>query len=398
MKRIILTGIVVIGSLFFVGCGPDRSGSEGEEHDEHEHGAETIAALNEAQLQAVGIQIGTIELKKLNASMTLVGRLEVPNDSKANITSLYGGVVQRLNVQVGSAVKKGQVVATIVDPTFIQLQEEYLTLESRITFAEQEMKRQRELNAGNAGTLRNLQQAEADLNALQTRQASLHQQLRLMGIDPVTLTKGNLQSSLRVTSPISGIVSSVFTKVGSYVDVSSPVAEVVNNNDIHADLNVYEKDLPSVQIGQSVSFSLANSPGRVYEAEVFSVGAAFEGDGKSVPVHCVIKGDKTGLIDGMAINAQISHEDAEGPAVPNEAIVAADGKDFIFVVTEEDGHTQSDAEPTVNFEKIEIAKGESSMGYTAITPVTELPVGTKVAVKGAFFIHAKLSGTGGHDH
>jgi len=278
------------------------------------------------------------------------------------------------------------------------VQEEYLTLESRITLAAQEMKRQRELNAGNAGTLRNLQNAEADLSALQTRKASLKQQLGLMGIDPGTLTKGNLRSALTVKSPISGIVSNVFAKVGSYVDVSSPVAEIVDNNDIHADLNVYEKDLPSIQIGQSVSFSLANSPGRVYEAEVFSIGAAFEGDGKSVPIHCVIKGDKTGLIDGMSIYAQISHEDTAGPAVPSEAIVAADGKDYIFVVTDEDGHPHSGAEHTVNFKKIEIAKGESSMGYTAITPVTELPVGTQVAVKGTFFIHAKLSDTGGHEH
>src|SRR5690606_9488816 len=129
----------------------------------------------------------------------------------------------------------GQVIATIADPKFVQLQEEYLTLESQIIFASQEVKRQQELNAGNAGALRNLQNAEAELNASQTRRASLKQQLQLMDLNPDNLSKDNLQSSLPVKSPIGGTVSNMFAKVGSYVDVSSPVAEIVNNADIHVD-------------------------------------------------------------------------------------------------------------------------------------------------------------------
>jgi multidrug efflux pump subunit AcrA (membrane-fusion protein) len=52
---------------------------------------------------------------------------------------LYGGVIKTLNVQIGSYVKKGQVIATIANPQFIQLQEEYLSTGSKITFAEQEL-------------------------------------------------------------------------------------------------------------------------------------------------------------------------------------------------------------------------------------------------------------------
>ncbi|RQP18690.1 MAG: efflux RND transporter periplasmic adaptor subunit, partial [Parapedobacter sp.] len=234
MKRIILAGVALAGLLFFLACGGGHSaddgygyGASGEHGEEdHEEGGATIAVLNAEQLKAVGVQIGAIERRKIDASITVVGRLEVPNFSKANATSLYGGGVQRLLVQVGSVVKKGQVIATIADPKFVQLQEEYLTLESRITFASQEQKRQQELNAGNAGALRNLQNAEAELNALQTRRASLKQQLQLMGLDPAGLNKGNLQASLPVKSPIEGTVSNVFAKVGSYVDVSSPVAEI----------------------------------------------------------------------------------------------------------------------------------------------------------------------------
>jgi len=413
MKRNIFTAVALASMLMFLACGGGHSADDGHghgasgEHGEEGHGESTSmnAVLSAEQIKAVGVELGEIERRKLNASIAVVGRLEVPNFSKANATSLYGGVIQRLLVQVGSTVRKGQVIATIADPEFLRLQEEYLTLESRIIFASQELKRQQELNAGNAGALRNLQRAEAELNALQTRQASLEQQLQLMGLDPANLDRDNLRSSLQVKSPVDGTVSNVFAKVGSYVDVSSPVAEIVDNGDIHADLSVFEKDLPSVRIGQTVNFSLTNNPGQMYEAEVFSIGATFEGDGKSVPVHCTIKGDKTGLIDGMSINGQISREDVEASTVPDEAIVDADGKYYIFAVTdkkpEEETHAHdhgAEEEGSLNFEKIEVAKGEASLGYTAITPVTELPAGSKIVIKGAFFINAKMSNTGGHSH
>ena len=64
-------------------------------------------------------------------------------------------------------------IATIENPQFVQLQEEYITIDSRITLAQQEQNRQQELNQGNTGALKNLQTATADLNALMARKASL---------------------------------------------------------------------------------------------------------------------------------------------------------------------------------------------------------------------------------
>ena len=182
----------------------------------HEEETPTIATLTEEQIKTVGIQLGVIEQKELTATIRANGLLKVPNNNKANATSLYGGVIKTLNVQIGDYVKKGQVIATIANPQFIQLQEEYLSTASRITFAEQELARQKELNQGNAGAKKNLQSATAELNSLRTRRASLQQQIQLMGINPGSVSNGNLKSALVVTSPLNGTVSNVFAKIGSY--------------------------------------------------------------------------------------------------------------------------------------------------------------------------------------
>jgi len=384
---------------------------------EEESTEATIASLTDEQIKTVGIQFGSIEQKQLTATLKANGALRVPNNNKANATSLYGGVIKTINVQVGSNVKSGQVIATITNPQFIQLQEEYLTVTSKIIYAEQELARQKELSDGNAGALKNYQSADAELKTLRTRKASLQEQIQLMGINPSSVSNSNLRSALVVKSPISGTISNVFSKIGSYVDVSSPVAEIVDNSQLHLDLNIFEKDLPLLKVGQVIHFTLTNNPVNEYDAKIYSIGTTFENDSKTIPIHCTVQGNKTGLIDGMNITAIVSLNNITTAAVPNEAIVDAEGRSFIFIITdkkpdehhdEEEGHKHSanekhdeekEKQPTINFERIEVVKGISNIGYTAITTVNEIPKDAKIVTKGAFFVNAKLTNQGeAHEH
>lgn len=388
------------------GDGHDHSSDKetsAKEDNHEEEGNSTQTSLTDEQMKAVDIRLGKIENKELTATLKANGFLRVPNNNKGNATALFGGVVQSLNVQVGSIVRKGQTIATIANPQFIQIQEEYLTTINRITLAEQELQRQQELNEGNAGAKRNLQSATSELNALRTRKSSLHQQIQMMGINPAALSNGKLNAVLTVTSPVSGTVSDVFAMIGSYVDVSSPIAEIVDNSSLHLDLQVFEKDLPKLKVGQVIHFTLTNNPGVVYDAKVFSIGASFENESKTIAVHSNVIGNKTGLIDGMNITGIVSLDNVLTAAVPNEAIVEADGKYYIIVKMKDDHHhkegdAHDHAEEGTKFEKIEIFKGVTDMGYTAITPVREFPSETEIVVKGAFFINAKMSDSGGHAH
>ncbi|OOB84229.1 efflux RND transporter periplasmic adaptor subunit [Flavobacterium columnare] len=422
INKITFIATIVVLIFSFSACKNDKQ-TEGQsaetkkvdKEEAHEEEMPTIATLTEEQIKTVGIQLGTVEQKELTATIRANGLLKVPNNNKANATSLYGGVIKTLNVQIGDYVRKGQVIATIANPQFIQLQEEYLSTASRITFAEQELSRQKELNQGNAGAGKNLQSATAELNSLRTRRASLQQQIQLMGINPGSVSNGNLKSTLVVTSPLNGTVSNVFAKIGSYVDVSSPVIEIVDNSSLHLDLNVFEKDLPMLKVGQTIHFRITNNAVEDYNAKIFAIGSSFENESKTIAAHAVVQGNKTGLIDGMNVTAIVSLNNVTTPAVPNDAIVNADGKYYVFVQTDkkaeehheegekEGSHKESEEDhkedkTSKNFEKVEVLKGVSDMGYTAVTFVNEIPADAKIVVKGAFFVNAKLSNTGGHEH
>ncbi len=419
LKYIHILTAIATATLLLTSCGGHSDHDHGpattEAETGHEEAPATIASLTPEQVKAVGIAYGSVEMKELTATVKANGFLRVPNNNRASVTSLYGGVIRTLDVRIGDHVRKGQVIATIANPQFIALQEEYLSVSDRIVYAGQELARQQELNEGNAGARRNLQSAETDLKTLRTRKASLHQQLRLMGIDPTTLSNENLRAALRIESPISGTVSNLFATIGSYVDVSAPVAEIVDNSQLHLDLQVFERDLPAIRVGQAIQFTLTNNPDKQYEAEVFTISSAFENDSKTIPVHCTVKGSKAGLIDGMNITGTVSLSNVRSQAVPTAAIVNADGKDYIFVITDktpEDHHEEGETHDheaeagdsgasdvnTINFEKIEVLKGVTNLGYTAITPVTDLPADARIVVQGAYFVNAKLVTPTGHQH
>ena len=347
-------------------------------------------SLTASQVKTAGIEFGTIEMKNLATAIKANGLLSVPNQNKALVTSVSSGTIRTLTVQPGNYVKKGQVIATILNPQIAQLQQELQTTMAQLNLARQEFQRQKELVAGNAAPLKNLQKAEAELAVLTTSQKSQQIQLNALGISPNSASRGEIVTSFQVLAPISGTISEVSAQIGSNVDASTPIAQIVNNSQLHLDLFVYEKDLPKVKAGQLIHFTLTNSAGKEYDAKIYSIGTAFANQSKTIPVHAVVMGNKAGLIEGMNITAIISIGNAVLPAVPSEAIVSNGGQDYIFRIKKQD------AKETV-FERIAVAKGVSDVGYTEITPVHDLKPGSAIVIRKTFFVLAKMVNTGDED-
>lgn len=433
MKNFLKTISIFTMALLIASCG----GGSTDEHDEHgeeeghheEHENANTATLTAEQMLSIGLELGSIEKKQLTSSLKANGILKVPNQNRASITSPLGGIIQSILIQPGTTVKKGQAIATITDPGFIKLQEDFLSTSAKADLALKEYNRQKELNQGNVGSGKTLEQSETDMNVLNAQRASLQKQLELTGVNTKTLTSDNISSVLTVRSPINGSVSHVEVNIGSSVEPGTVIAEVVDNSQLHVDLFVYEKDLSKLQVGQTIHFTLTNNAGKEYDAKIYGIGNTFEENTQSIAVHAEVEGDKTGLIDGMSITALVSLEDATVDAVPTDAIANFQGQDFIFIVTDahseeehhdgdstnageaehrhdEHGHDHAEGEEhaedttgALTFEKIPVRKGTTDVGYSEITLLQEIPANSRIVTKGAFFVLAKMTNQGeGHSH
>ena len=400
MKKYIT--LIFAVSVLLTGCKKEsevtetKNTPEVEKVDEHED--PNVAHFTEEQIKTVGIQMGSIESKELSNTIKVSGMLTVPNQNKAFVTPSYSGIVRSLYVQPGNYVSKGKVIATISNPDLIVMQQQLQQVNGQIRMAELEVTRAQQLYKGNAAPLKKFQQAQTDLATLRSQRSGLQKQLGSIG------AAQGYSSSLAVRAPISGTVSKVIAQIGSNVDMASPIAEIVSNAALHLDIYVYEKDLGKVQPGQTIHFTLTNSPGKEYDAKITSIGTAFEGESKTVPVHAQVVGDRAGLIDGMNVTAVISLDNQTAASVPTEAIVNDKGQDFIFIMQNKDDkegdNKKTVEEKEISFEKIPVAKGVTDLGYTQITPLKPIDPNAKIVTKNAFFILAKLNNKGeeGHGH
>jgi len=348
--------------------------------------------LTQEQLKAVDIEMGPIEEKNLYAVVKASGQLAVPPQNKADVNVLMGGIIRTINVLEGQTVKKGQELAVLENTEFIKLQQDYLTSKSQFAYTTQELTRQNELSGAGAGTGKNLQQVQANYNAEKAKILALEKQLQQLGIDPARVADGAIVSRVTVTAPIAGTIGHITINTGTYAEAGKPLMEIIDNSKIHCDLVVYEKDLFKVKVGQKVNFILTNQNNQQIQGEIYGINKSFEDESKGIIVHAIIKGANTyRLIPGMYVTALIDVGNQQTKAVPVEALVRSEGKDYIFVVEEEK------SDKAIAFKKTEVVTGESELGYVQITPLEELPTSARIVKKGAFYLLSKEKAKGEDD-
>lgn len=346
--------------------------------------------LTEAQMKNVGIEIGPIAQKNLDAVIKANGQLAVPPQNRADVSILSGGVISRISVLEGQQVNRGQVLATISNQDLIKIQQDYLAAKSNFTYIQAEFNRQRQLQDAGAGTGKSFQSAQATYNAELSRIKAFESQLRQLSINPGHINSGSIVSGFPVVSPITGTVGKISANTGAFVQPGTSIMEVVDNSKIHCDLTVFEKDLMQVKLGQKVNFQLTNQGDMMITGKINGINKSFENESKGVIVHAEIDNRQhKNLIPGMYVTALISIGSHPVPAVPVEAVVRSGGRQYIYIVT---GEEAPSGKTSYSFKKAEVTTGVMELGYIEIKPMNSLPANAKAALKGAFYLESKAEG------
>ena len=392
MKRpIYLLSILTILSLFCSCAGSASEGREADEHEhEHAHGESSEAELSETQMQTVGITLGMPESRNLTETFNAVGTLAVDPQYQAVAAPLLPGSVSRILVTEGQKVRAGEAVAYVEAPEVPALREQLRAAQVDLSMAQTELARQEALASQGAGVRKNLDAARSAVSLATVRVQGTEARMKQYGI----YADGN--SSVAVRTDISGTVISVNARTGSFADMQTPVATIVDNSKIFCILQVYEKNLTSIQKGTSVDMRLTNNPEKTFSGKVIDVNPVLDPATKTAPVRVSLEGtEHDGLIPGMGVTASVSTSQRKAMALPEGAVVTSGGKSYIFVLK---GVEMEAGEKMYHFEKREVVTGASSMGYVEITPLQALDSDSKVVTSGAFYISSMTSDHGEHNH
>lgn len=370
MKNIV---IIVLFALLVASCGNKNSKTETAPIAT----LENATTLTDAQIKNAGIQTGIIEEKEISSTIKLSGKIDVPPQNLVSISVPMGGYLKYTNLLQGMHVNKGQVLCVVEDQQYIQLQEDYLLAKARIGFAKAEFERQKELNQSKASSDKVYQQAQADYNSLSVMIKSYGEKLKFAGINPNSVSTKSISKSINIYSPISGYISKVNVNIGKYVSPSDILFEIVNPTDIHLALTVFEKDINKLKIGQSVIAYTNTNPEKKYQCKIILIGQDFS-ENKSTEMHChFLKYDKS-LLPGMYMNAEIELHSQKSNALPSEAIVTYEAKNYIFIV-----------KANKQFEMTEVTLGNTENGYSEILSSDHLE-GKSIVIKGAYALLMKM--------
>lgn len=288
--------------------------------------------LSATQQKLAGITLGTVVRKKIATELKVNGVVDVPPQNIISVSFPLGGFLKSTKLLTGMHVSKGEVIATMEDQSLIQLQQDYLIALSRLHYLEQEYLRQQELHASKVNAAKVYQQALADYTSQKALVKGYQEKLRLIGLNPDQLTEDKISRSVAIVSPINGFVSKVNVNVGKYVSPTDILFELINPDDIHAALTVFEKDLNKVAIGQWVKVSFADDPSREYECKVILISRNVD-ENRSGLLHCHFEVRPRQLLPGMFLNARIRIWEAEAQTLPEDAVVRAGNDLFVVEAT-----------------------------------------------------------------
>lgn len=396
MKKHII--IILSIGMFLVACKKQSDSPENVENstaglNENKSGNKEVE-LSLAQYKAANIMLGNLEKKNLTEVIKVNGKTELPPQNQAEVNSFLSGTITQILVNLGDKITKGQVIATMDSPEFIRLQEEYQVSNSNLEYLQPEFERQQTLRAENVNSEKTFQKVKSDLNIEKSRNQSLSNQLRLLNAIP-----GQFSQSIRIISPITGNIAAIPVKIGTSISPGQSLFAIVDNSQIHLDLMIYEKDLPFVHVGQKVLFNLTNINQTEITATIFSIGKSFVEGTKTVAAHATIENVTDNLIPGLYVNALIQTGEHEVEALPSEAVVKAEGREFIFITPTKPENAS--IKQHFDFERIEVKSGVKELGYTEVALLQSIPENYQIVLKGAYYIQSHLvksEGGSNHDH
>lgn len=408
MKFINLSIILLVAMGLLFSCTHNHSEEDGHNHgnevqhtkeDGHNHGGEEAHEegeihLTKEQLKTMNIRFGEFSNIKINDYVSATGTLGLPPNAYSSVSAKASGFIKDSNKYVeGNYVKKGDRMAFLENPEFIQHQQEYLEVAAELTWLQQELDRQQKLVDAEAGVEKKVQKLQSEVSMKTATLKGIAKQLNYLGINVAGLNPDNIVERISIIAPMSGYLTSIKMHNGMYVTPQMELMEIVSENHLHLELDVFEKDIAQVKEEQKISYTVPATGNTVYEGEVHVIGKEFNNENKTVRIHGHLGKIRPRFIKDLFVEAKIWLTDQTVQALPEKAIIKDGASSYIYVADNNEKGNE------VKFEQVMVVPGITDQGFTSVKLIDSIPDGMKIVIDGAYYVYAQSkAGELEHEH
>ncbi len=310
-------------------------------------------------------------------SITFTGVITPAANGKALISLPIMGMVDKIYCSIGQHITKGQLLFDISGTELIDLQREFAESAALNKRLKSEYDRINELYKENIGSQKELILAESSYKTEKARYVALKLKLDKIGLDIEQIEDGSFYKSFSIKSPINGYIIAIEATIGQFIERQSVVAEIVDADQFHLKISVFEKDVNKLKMGQNVLFYVMDDYKKIYHARLSSIGKAINNESKAI--DCFADYDNhsiTNLVNNQFIKGQIVVDSFSVSAVPLGAVIKIENEKYIL-------NLERETDKSYFFNKIKITTGVENKEYVELKNPPDI---NKLIIKGTYNI------------
>ena len=367
----------------------ERTNIDHHEHDHESHGdagnehkEEGPLRLSSGVIKEFGIEVQVADSGPITNTLRLPGEVVYNADRIAHVGPMVTGSVLRVNVSVGDHVEAGQVMAVLTSRELAAARSDYLAAVARLELAQENHTRNKRLLSEKVGT-----KQAADVSRKAYREAVIERKQAVNALFALGFTRQEVQqistldettfSAYEIVAPLSGIVTQRHITIGEVIELDDEEAPfvVADLSSVWVNLTVYQRDLPRVRAGQSVTISF---DGEIPDArgDIAFLSPALDETTRTANARIVLKDPHPDWRPGLFVSGYVEvGQNKAAVVVPRSALTQMDGRSVVFILTEE------------GFEPREVQTGRETPKFVEI--VKGLDVGERYASNNVLTLKAE---------
>lgn len=360
---------------------PEKAEPEKAAASEHAKG---LVSLTKEQLASARIATGVVEKRAQAGTLEATAQIEPAAERQARVGSRIEGRVVAVTGNPGDQVRQGQVLAVVDSPELGRAKADFFGALAKADVARDTADREKALYERKITSEREWREAEAEAVKARADKEAAENRLHALGVTDAELSlmkvAGHYDSRVSVPAPISGVLVERHVTQGQMIAPADTLFTIVDLREVWILLDVYERDLAQVRVGQPATVRVAAYPGQEFPGRVASIGAVFEPKSRAAKARVVLSNPGGTLRPGMFATVSLQGTTGEERmlvVVPSGAVQRDGETNLVFL-----------PRGPQEFEPRKIKVGRALGEWVEVLEgVTE---GETVVTTGSFFLKAEM--------
>lgn len=361
--------MAIVAMIFITGCK-----KKAEETEKKEESTSNIVKLSDKSIKEIGLEISTATDTSFTNEFTLPAKILANQDYTAFVGSLIEGRIKKVSADLGTFVRKGQVLMYIEGLQIAEIKSSFMKSKSNLAFSQTSLERQKSLWEQKATSQKSLQEAQAEYDRSLAEFNAEKKKIASLGLTE----DGSNSELLAVRAPIDGIVVERNAIIGQNISPADNAFKIVNTGNLWAEGDLNESNANILNDISDVKIKVSAYPESFFSAKIAYKGQVVDEKTRAFKIRASVQNAQNKLKPEMFAEMIIkTNKNIKCSNVPTTSIIKENGKNFMFIAL---GNN--------TFEKRAIENGNELNGKVPV--YSGLKSGEQYVSKGVAFLKAEL--------